>query len=104
MAIVDSYKAMFKRMASERNALVERNVELEYQNQSLQSRLDALADEKVMKLSTHNHILIRDKNIVTKHHFQYRSPGLIQNKRSTAIKAFEIFLVIYVTGLDVIST
>ena len=49
MAIVDSYKAMFKRMASERNALVERNVELEYQNQSLQSRLDAFAEEKVMK-------------------------------------------------------
>ena len=45
-AVVDSYKAMFKRMASERNALVERNVVLEYQNQSLQSRVDALKSKE----------------------------------------------------------
>ena len=48
-AVVDSYKAMFKRMASERNALVERNVELEYQNQSLQSRVDAIQSREPIK-------------------------------------------------------
>ena len=49
-AVVDSYKAMFKKMASERNALVERNVELEYQNQALQSRVDALESKQPAQL------------------------------------------------------
>ena len=57
-AIVDSYKAMFKRMASERNALVERNVELEYLNQALQSQLKTLEqqnDRPLQKISAHPH-------------------------------------------------
>lgn len=40
-AIVDSYKVMFKQILDERNALAERNVDLEYRNALLSSKLDS---------------------------------------------------------------
>lgn len=41
-AIVDGYKTMFKRMAAERDALADRNVDIEYENQTLRKQLTAV--------------------------------------------------------------